>query len=143
MLDTQSRGLLVRQTWMPLDVAFRFKSRLLAYAFARTCRSAWQRYCFIFILCLFFRINFVFPHLFLLPLLQMRHCGHLVADAHVRTSVVIEVDEAFDDTVGVLKAVEALPVDTFHLYFPIDRLCDGIVCWFVVLSHGDADVICL
>ena len=25
-LDTQSRGLPVRQTWMPLDVAFRFKS---------------------------------------------------------------------------------------------------------------------
>ena len=123
MLDTQSPGLFVRQNWMPLDGAFSFLSGTLAYAFARTVCSAWQRYDIIFILCQFFRINFVFPHSFLFTLLQMDHCGHLVADAHVRAAVVIEVDEAFDDTIGVVKGVETLPIDTFHLYFPIDRLC--------------------
>ena len=143
MLDTQSLGLFVRQNWMPLDGAFSFLSGALAYALARTVCSAWQRYDIIFILGLFFRINFVFPHLFLLSLLQMHHCGHLVADAHVRTAVVIEMDESFNNTIGVLKGVETLPIDTFHLYFPIDRLCDGVVRWLVVLGHGDADVISL
>ena len=45
--------------------------------------SAQQRYGIIFILGLFFRINFVFPHFFLFSLLQMHYGGYLVADAHV------------------------------------------------------------
>ena len=91
MLDTQSPGLFVRQNWMPLDGAFSFLSGTLAYAVARTVCSARQRYDIIFILVLFFRIIFVFPHLFLLSLLQMRHCRRLEADAHVQTVIVIEV----------------------------------------------------
>ena len=79
---------------MPLDGAFSFLSGALAYAVAQTVCSAGQRYDIIFILCLFFRINFVFPHSFLLSLLQMHHGRYLVADAHVGTPVVVEVDVA-------------------------------------------------
>ena len=141
-LDTQSRGLLVRQTWMPLDVAFRFKSRLLAYAFARTCRSARQRYGIIFIHGLFFRIFFLFPHPLLLSLLQMHHRGHLVADAHVRPAVVVEVEVTRDEVPGVLiRRQSLLAVDTFHLYYTVDALCDGIFRRLVVLRHGYADVV--
>ena len=71
-----------------------FSSGTLAYAFARTCLLAGQRYGIIFIPGVFFRINFVFPHLFLLSLLQMHHCGYLVAYAHVGAAVIVEVDEA-------------------------------------------------
>ena len=137
MLDTQSRGLLVRQTCVPLDGALRFKSRLLAYAFARTCRSARQRYDIIFICIVFFSINFVFPHLFLGSVLQMRHRRHLVGDTHVQPAVVVEVDVTFDDTIGVLKGVEPCAIDTFHLYYTVGTLGNGIVRGLVVLSHGD------
>ena len=120
MLDTQSPGWFVRQNWMPLDGAFSFLSGALAYAIAQTGCSAWQRYDIIFILSLFFRINFVSPHLFLLSLLQMRHGGYLVADAHVGAPVVVEVDVARYHAVGMFKGVEALlAVDTFHLYFSV------------------------
>ncbi len=126
MLDTQNPGLLVRQTWMPLDGALRFKSRLLAYAFTRTCRSARQRYDILFICDTFWRINFILPHLFLLSLLQMCHCWHLISDAHVRAVVVIEVDVALNDIIGMLKGIETFPVDTFHLYFTINALGNGV-----------------
>ena len=59
-------------------------------------------------LCLFFRINLVLPHLFLLSLLLMRHCRYLVSDAHVWPAVVVEVDVALDDTVGMLIGVESV-----------------------------------
>lgn len=71
----------------------------------------------------------------------MRHGGHLVSDAHVRTPVVVEVDVAFDDTVGVLEGTETLPVDTFHLYYAVGSLCDGIVRRVIVLTHGDGDAV--
>ena len=128
MLDTQSPGWFVRQNWMPLDGAFSFLSSALAYAFARTGCSAVQRYDIISIFCPFFSINFVFPHFFLLALFHMCYCGHLVSDAHVRSAVVIEMDEAFYNPVGVLEGVEARAVDTFHLNYTIGALCDGVVC---------------
>ena len=71
----------------------------------------------------------------------MRHGWHLVADAHVRTPVVVEVDVAFDDTVGVLEGTETLPVDAFHLYYTVGSLCDGIVRRVIVLTHGDGDAV--
>ena len=36
----------------------------------------------------------------------MDHCRHLVSDAHVRASVVVEMDVALYDTVGVLEEVD-------------------------------------
>ena len=104
--------------------------------------SARQRYDIIFIPCLLFRINSVFPHPFLLSLLQMRCCRRFVSDAHVQPSVVVEVDVAFYHPAGMLKGVEALlPVDTFHLYYTVGPLGDGIVRRLVVLAHGDGDSI--
>ena len=144
MLDTQSPGWFVRQNRMPFDGAFSFLSGALAYAVAQTVCSAWQRYDIIFIPGLFFRINFVFPHLFLLSLLQMHYGGYLVADAHVGAPIVVEVDIARYHVVGMLKGVEALlSVDTFHLYFSVDTLGDGVVCGIIVLTHGDGDLMCL
>ena len=107
---------------------------------ARAVCSARQRYDIIFIPCLLFRINSVFPHPFLLSLLQMRCCRRFVSDAHVQPSVVVEVDVAFYHPAGMLKGVEALlPVDTFHLYYTVGTLCDGIVRRLVVLAHGYGD----
>ena len=49
----------------------------------------------------------------------MDYCWYLVSDAHVGPTVVVEVDVALNDLVGVFKRVEALlPVDT--LTFPVD-----------------------
>ena len=142
MLDTQSRGLLVRQTCVPLDGALRFKSGLLAYAFARTCRSARQRYGIISIVRLFFRIFFLFPHLFLLSLLQMYHRRYLVTYAHMWSAVVVEVQVTRNEVLGILiRRQPLLAVDALYLYNTVDTLCDGIVRRFVVLRHGYADIV--
>ena len=54
-------------------------------------------------------------------------------------SVVVEVDAALYHPVCMLKGVEALlAVDTFHLYFSVDALSDGVVCGIIVLTHGDS-----
>ena len=72
----------------------------------------------------------------------MRHCRHLISDAHVWPAVVVEVDVPFNDPAGMLKRIEALlAVDTFHLYYTVGTLCDGVVRGLVVLCHGDADPI--
>ena len=66
----------------------------------------------------------------------MRHCRYLVSDAHVWPAVVVEVDVALDDTVGMLIGVESRAVDTFHLYYTVGALRNGIVRRLVVLAHG-------
>ena len=144
MLDMRSPCCSVRQNRMPLDGAFGFLSGALAYAVARTVCSARRRYDIIFILGLFFRIKSVFPHLFLFSLLQMHYGWYFVANAHVGAPVVVEVDVAFYHAVSMLKRVEAfLAVYTFHLYFPVDAFCDGIVSGIVVLAHGDGNLMFL
>ena len=57
----------------------------------------------------------------------MDYCRYLVSDAHVRPTIVVEVDVAFNNPVGMLKRIEALlTVDTFHLYYTIDPFGVGI-----------------
>ena len=141
MLDTQSPGLFVRQNWMPLDGAFSIMSGTLAYAFARTVCSARQRYDIIFICAVFFRINFVFPHLFLHSLLQMCHRRRLVAYAHMQAVVVVEMDEARDEILHVLIRMQLfLPIKALHLYYTVGTLGNRIVRRLVVLAHGDTDL---
>ena len=71
----------------------------------------------------------------------MRCCRCLVADAHVQPPVVVEVDVALNHAVGMLKGVEALlAIDTFHLYYTVGTLGDGIVRRLVVLAHGDGNL---
>ena len=93
MLDTQSPTCPVWQGWMPLDGAFNLKSGSLAYAFTQTVCLARPRYILFFIFSLMFTVNFIFPHLSLFALLLMDLGGCLVTDAHVRTAVVIAMDE--------------------------------------------------
>ena len=141
MLDTQSPGLFGRQNWMPLDGAFSFLSGALAYAVARTVCLARQRYDIIFILRLFFRIDFVFPLLLLHSLLQMCHCRCLVAYAHMQAVVVVEMDEACDEILHVLIRMQLfLPIKSLHLYYTIGTLGNRIVRRLVVLAHGNADL---
>ena len=51
------------------------------------------------------------------------------------------MDVALDDTVGMLIGVESRAVDTFHLYYTVGALRNGIVRRLVVLTHGDGDTV--
>ena len=120
MLDTQSPTGPVWQGWMPLDGAFNLKSGSLAYAFTQTVCLARPRYRLFFIFSLMFVINFVFPHLPLFALLpvDLRWC--LVTDAHMRTGVVIEMDETGYGLLCQLERWELLLwIDIFCLYYTI------------------------
>ena len=144
MLDTQSPTCPVWQGWMPLDGAFNLKSRSLAYAFARTVCLARPRYILFFIFSLMFTVNFIFPHLSLFALLLMDLSGCLVTDAHVRTTVVIEMDETRYRIPCLLKRWELLLwIDIFCLYYTIDTLRYRVVRGLVVLGHGDGDAVFL
>ena len=67
-----------------------------------------------------------------------------VADSHVWAPVVVEVDVALYHAVGMFKGVEALlALDTFHLYFSVDALSDGVVGGIIVLAHRDGYLMCL
>ena len=72
----------------------------------------------------------------------MHHRRYLVADAHMGTVVVVEVDEARDEILRIPEGGELLlAVDTFHLYYTVGALCDGIVRRLVVLAHGDGNLV--
>lgn len=70
----------------------------------------------------------------------MRHCRYLISYAHVRTAVVVEVDESPDDLFRMLPGAELPPaINTFFLDNTVDTLGDGVVGRLVVLRHGDGD----
>ena len=55
----------------------------------------------------------------------------------MRSSVVIEVDDVFNETSCIFKVLGSLHVvEPFFLYNAVDSFCDGIISWFVVLSHA-------
>ncbi len=64
----------------------------------------------------FWKINFVLPHSFLCALFEVDNLGNLVANAHVGSVIVVEVNVSFYDLVGMLKGVEADSIDAFYLY---------------------------
>ena len=60
---------------------------------------------------------------------------HVVA--HMRPSVVVEVDDVFSDTPCIFKVLGPLHVvEPFFLYNAVDSFCNGIISWFVVLCHA-------
>ena len=74
----------------------------------------------------------------------MRYCWYLVSDTHVRSSVVVEMNESSDYIPCMLQAIESLPrVDGFGLDYTIGTLCDGIVCRVVIFRHTYLDSMCL
>ena len=144
MLDTQSPTCPVWQGWMLLDGAFNLKSGSLAYTLARTVCVARPRYALFFTFNLMLTVNFVFPHLSLLSLLPMNLRWCLVADAHVRTAAVIEMDETGYGLLYLLERWELLLwIDILCLYDTIDTLRYRIVRGLVVLGHGDGDAVFL
>ena len=144
MLDTQSPTCPVWQGWMPLDGAFNLKSGSLAYAFTQTVCLARPRYRLFFIFSLMFVINFVFPHLPLFALLPVDLRWRLVTDAHMRTRVVIEMDETGYGLLCLLKRLELLLwIDIFCLYYTIATFRYRVVRGLVVLGHGDGDAVFL
>ena len=144
LMGQQESGLVVRQEWMSLDGIFILlcvESGVMVAAIIRPRCSARQRYVIIFIVAHLFRIILLLPHLFLFPCLHVDYCRYLVADAHVRTVIVVEVYEPSDDVPCVPDAVEGLPgVDGFSLDDTIGALCDGVVRRCIVFGHTDSDV---
>ena len=64
--------------------------------------------------------------------------GCLIADAHVRAAVVVEVNEvpyAFTGCIDI--AVQWLTVEFLGLYDAVDAFCYAVVGRLVVLSHAD------
>ena len=117
---------------------------MMVAAIIRPRCSAWQRYLIISIAVYLFSIIFLLPHLFLWPCLIMHHCRYLVADTHVRSAVVVEMNEPSDYIPCMLQAVESLSrVDGFRLDNTIGTLCDGVVCRVVIFSHAYLDFMCL
>ena len=74
----------------------------------------------------------------------MHHRWCLVAYAHVQAMVVVEMDEVRYKILHVLIRMQLLlPVEAFHLYYTVGTLGNGVICRFVILTHGYADVVCL
>ena len=74
----------------------------------------------------------------------MHHCRYLVTDAHVRSAVVIEMNESTDYVPCMLQTIEGLSgIDGFGLDYTIGTFCDGIVCRVVIFSHAYLDFMCL
>ena len=67
----------------------------------------------------------------------MRDGRHLVAEAHVRPEVIVEMDIAAYYVPGLLRRIEKPPVDAFGLDDAIDTLGHGVVRGLVVLCHAD------
>ena len=87
-----------------------------------------------------FTVNFIFPHLSLFALLpvDLRWC--LVTDAHMRTGVVIEMDETGYGLMCLLERWELLLwMDILCLYYTISTLRYRIVRRLVVLCHRDGN----
>ena len=62
--------------------------------------------------------------------------GHLVADAHVRTMVIIEMYEPWDEVLRILKCGKLLlRINPFHLQYAIETFRYGIVRRFIVFRH--------
>ena len=146
-MGQQESALVVRQEWMSLDGTFillRGESGVMVAAIIRPRCSARQRYSIIFIVVHVFSIIFLLPHLFLWSCLRMHYCRYLVTDAHVRSAVVVEMNESSDYIPCMLQAVESLSrIDGFRLDYTICTLCDGIVCRVVIFSHAYLDFMCL
>ena len=87
-------------------------------------------------------IIFIVPHLFLFSMLQMRLCWRFVANAHVRTPAVVELNEAGNEFLCLFKGGQLFPrIDAFCLQYAIDTLCNGIVSRLIVLCHGDCNAV--
>ena len=59
-------------------------------------------------------IIFIVPHLFLFSMLQMRLCWRFVANAHVRTSAVVELNEAGNEFLCLFKGGQLFPRMVFE-----------------------------
>ena len=119
-------------------------SGALAYAFARTCCSALQRYCILLFIATCRRIFFLLPHFLLYSLLQMRHSRNFVPDAHMRPAIVIEMYVATYCISCVPDVIEtASRMATFRLNNSVDTFRNGIVGGFVVFRHTDGNAMFL
>ena len=108
----------------------------MAAAVIRTCRSALQRYCFLFICIVLFYMNIISPHLFLRTFLQMYHRRYLITDAHMRSSIIIKMDESTDYFLCMVYTMERLSwINSFALDDTVYTFCYGVVRWLVILGY--------
>ena len=69
---------------------------------------------------------------------------YLVADTHMRSSVVVEMYKPSDYVPCVLQAVEGFPrVDGFILDYAVGPFRNGVVCRIVVFGHAYFYSMCL
>lgn len=121
-----------------------FLSGTPAYAFSRTCCSALQRYCILLFIATFRRIFFLLPPFLLYSLLQMRHSGYFVSDAHMQSAMVIKMYAAAYYISCMPDVIEPVSrMATFRLNNSVDTFRNGIVGRFVVFRHTDGNAMFL
>ena len=124
-VDSVTRAILIHYTQSRKLCCFSRHSIPAGHAESRLLCLALQRYAFFVMFNLLFVINLIFPHFLLHSLFHVCLRGHLVADAHVRTMVIIEMYEPWDEVLRILKCGKLLlrinclfliSLDTFSLY---------------------------
>ncbi len=75
----------------------------------------------------------------------MRVFWDLVADAHMRTMIVVEINEAVNLLLGILNVFKAmlLTIDMLSLDSAVYTLGNGIIGRLIVLRHANLDTIFL